>query len=209
MVTLCASNISLSSESEELPIESATDSHFSRSRSTTFEKIADQLAGSVMTASNKDVHDFLLQCLTTPQPTPSFLETASTKRNLWVATYYRIGSEDNAMGNFPATATPIQKLIDHRAYSIGANHPIYLKEQKTQAEVHIAAIPRQGKVNIPPPTKSSGDLTKYNKFVTQCHLNFAIDPNAFSQEPQRWLSSAPTLRNTPIRGLPPLSTKKV
>jgi hypothetical protein len=29
------------------------------------------------------------------------------------------------------------------------------------------------------------DRTKHNEFVTQCHLDFAIDPNVFSQEQRK------------------------
>ncbi len=135
-----------------------------------------------MTSSNEDVHAFLLQHLTPPQSSCPYLETAPVDRNLWAASYYRMGRDDNAMGEFPANTSPIQKMIAYTAYSIGENHAKYLEDQKTQAEVQIAAIPRQGKVKIAPPTKYSGDRTKYNEFVTQCHLNFAIDPNAFAQE---------------------------
>jgi hypothetical protein len=70
----------------------------------------------------------------------------------------------------------------HTVYNIGENHARYLDDQKAEAEVQIPAIPRQGKVKIAPPTKYPDDRTKYNEFVTECHLNFAIDPNALAQE---------------------------
>jgi hypothetical protein len=106
--------------------------------------------------------------------------TASQRNN--VTRSYLLGRNDAPLPNLSAQMTDEEKLSLQTAYQIGDNYRLIKLDQKVQTDAQLAARPREGKAKISPPTKYSGDRTKYNEFVTQCRLNFSVDPMAFPTE---------------------------